>query len=80
MYAEPTMANNAEDIENNMVSMTEMHHSCFNTLSLFLSMLLYWVIIGKQCELCVIQCFRIESLMKEASASLSVCEAHCGGV
>lgn len=51
MSAEPTMANNAEDIENNMVSMKEC---VIVATTLFPPALMYWVMIGK--VFCTTQC------------------------
>lgn len=62
------MANNAEDIENNMVSMKE----CIPVaLALYLcsSASMYWVMITKQFSLCATHCFRVKSVMKDTSVS-----------
>lgn len=62
------MANNAEDIENNMVSMKECIPVAL-TLDLCSSVLMYWVMITKQFLLCATHCFRVKSVMKERSIS-----------
>lgn len=64
MNAEPTMANNTEDIENNMVSTKD------NIFFSFLSVWMCWVMISKEFYLCVTQCFSIWSVMKERCVTL----------
>ena len=50
------MANNAKDIENNMVSRKECPAVA---RTLYLPMQMYWVMIGKHFQLCATRCFRV---------------------